>query len=216
MCQSLPEISRNLSRLRKQKFVRKDCDGNYHLTNFGSAVLCLFPGFVFLVSNKDYSLNHSLASIPKEIFCRIGELMNSSRVKGFLRVIDLIDSCLLRAEKRIFIMGDRILLNHAKHIEEKAEKGVEFSCLFPEKYTLPIKFAQSCTNHLSKCRRYRNKINIFILITENETIIAFPDNSNKIDYNDIIHGIDKRSMKWAEDLSNYFVRLSEQQSEYAE
>ena len=206
--QSLPEISRNLSRLRKKKFVRKDSNGYYHLSSFGSAILCLLPGFAFLIKNKDYFLNHSVISVPSELFCRIGELMNSSRVNGFFNVIDLIETCLLKAEKKIFVMGEQILLKDAQQIEEKANVGVEFSCLFPEDYVLPIKFRRSCINQISKSGRYQNEINIFILLTEKETIIAFPDNSNKIDYNDVIYGKDRLSLKWCEDLANYFLKVT--------
>jgi len=210
LSQSLPEVSRNLSRLNNKEFIRKDSNGYYHLSNFGLATICLLPGFAFLITNKDYFLQHSFVSIPRELFCRIGELANSSRVTGFLRVIDLIESCLLKAEKKIFMMGEQILLKNAQQIEEKTNLGVEFSSLFPEDYVLPIKFGHSAINHINNSR-YLNEIKTFIMLTEKEAVIAFPDNSNRIDYNDAIYGKDRLSLKWCEDLANYFLKVSEKQ-----
>lgn len=205
--QSLAEASRNLARLRNKKFVRRDSNGCYHLSNIGLATLCLLPGIGFLIKNKEYFLHHSFVSIPNALFVRIGELSNTSRVKGFISLVDLIESCILKAEKKIFIMGEQIPLKNANQIEEKVNRGVQFSSLFPEDYAIPIKFEGNYINHANKIR-YLSKIDIFILLTEKETIIALPDNSNKIDYNDAIYGKDRLSLEWCEDLINHFFKAA--------
>lgn len=207
---SMPETSRHLSRLAKTKFVRKDTKGYYHLSQFGYSTLIMIPGFSFITKNKDYILTHSFLTVPPELMCRIGELKYSVRIKKFMSVLELIELCIRKAEKRVFMMSDQIMKHSALLIEEKVGFGLEFESLFPESYNLPIKFVQLPDKNVTI--RTCEEITNFILLTERETILAFPNKSNTIDYNDVFYAQDESSLNWSKDFIINFFENSKQKA----
>lgn len=203
------EASRHLSRLSEARLVEKDLGGFYHLTPIGKLTLHIVPNFNFVLKHGDYFLTHKLSTIPPELLSRIGEMENSVRVKELMKVVRLLELCTKRAKQYIRIMYDQILMSGVRIVEERVQKGVHFTCLFPEDYVPPPGFKPVSHGDINK--RALKEVKNYVLLTEKEAVAAFTDLSGKIDYNQAFHARDETSRKWCEDLLNYFWQKAEPQ-----
>ena len=70
--------SRNIARLVETSIIRRNPDGEYELTPYGSVSLKLLSSYEFLSRNRQYFLSHDVSVLPYQFINRIGELNASS------------------------------------------------------------------------------------------------------------------------------------------
>ncbi len=63
---TVPETSRNMTRLTEANLITKNTDGIFHLTPMGEDVLLLLPSFEFISRNDKYFKTHPLSFLPSE------------------------------------------------------------------------------------------------------------------------------------------------------
>jgi predicted transcriptional regulator len=101
------ECSRNLIRLSNSGFIRKDPEGLYEITTFGSATLSLIPSFRFLIRERNYLLNHDLTFLPQGYVQRIGDLCASERVDHVSQVLAQIRAVISKGKEYVCLMTDQ-------------------------------------------------------------------------------------------------------------
>lgn len=201
---SLQESSRQLSRLKEEKLLKKNDTGHYYLTPYGRAVLCIILNQQFLVKNCDYFLKHTLSKMHSEHISRIGELNQSIRIKKIMNVIELIEASIQRASQEIILICDQILTRTISAIELKSHDGVDCTLFLADViYSRFFEKLRSC-----KIKKLPLKdIQTFLLLTEREAIVSFPDVSGNLDYSEVFYAQDEKSRKWCYDLFIHYSKF---------
>ena len=73
-----------MARLVETSLIRRNPDGEYELTPYGSVSLKLLSSYEFLSRNKQYFLSHDASVLPYEFINRLGELSTSSFQGDFI------------------------------------------------------------------------------------------------------------------------------------
>ena len=199
---SMQETSRNLSKLKRDRFVRKTDEGYYRITSYGKASLQVAVNHKYLCKYQDYFVKHSISAIPTKLVCRIGEMENSTRFFGVMKVISQIEDCIERSEQQILLMYDQLISNSLLTIEKKVQNGINLKQIFPKDIDLSADFA--IISNDASIKRVLDKVKNFILITEKEALVAHSGPFDRIDYSEAFLTQDDISRGWCFDLFNYF------------
>jgi len=208
---TVPETARNISRLSEAKLISKYGDGSYYLTSYGEASLQLLPGLDFLSKHKEYFKNHTLSRIPFEYGVNVGALADSEFLKEVTTTILEFENMVRRAQEFIWVLVDQILANSVVLIMEAVDRGAEFRKIMPRNAVIPGDTLKLCNDPLIERAgrakkvesRYLDKIDLFILMSEKEAIIAFPNLEDQFDF----FGFKSRkesAIKWAKSLFSYY------------
>jgi predicted transcriptional regulator len=204
---SIQETSRNLTRLRKDKFVRKTAEGHYRITPYGRANLYIITNQKYLCKNQDYYSRHNVSDIPTEFICRIGEMENCTKIDRIMKVILQIEQCIAKSEQKILLMYDQVISSSLLTIENKIKSGIILTQILPKDVFLSVDIKRIITG--SNHERTLSQVKSFLLVTEKEALVAHSDWYDRIDYNEAFLTQDQTARKWCLDLFNYFWEKSE-------
>lgn len=198
---SMQETSRHLSRLRDAKLIRKDVDGFYYLTSFGSITLNLLPGYSFILKNRDYFQDHALSCLPPEFIKRIGELEEYEPGRGVMQVLHLAVVVVEEAGEYVWILTDQVMTPTIPMIMEGCTKGIRFRILLPEQLTLPSGFQLPKPTPTSPIEmRWLKEVRVCTILNEEWAGFCLPNSAGKIDFSTGFASTNPKFHKWCRDL----------------
>jgi len=199
---TVQECSRHIERLGESGLVAKDAEGFYTLTSLGKAVLSLFPGMSFLLTNREYFLTHDLGYLPEKFVERVGELSGGSYVGHVSQVLELIKTIITDGREYVWLMADQ------PPIVGKVAGGSFFS------KDIPVRLIGENVDRkvLSELRSAHPNSEVFLMkevrvalaVNEKQAGICFPDPKGEADFRAGFAGKDERFLAWCRDLFEYY------------
>ena len=207
------EIRRHISRLFEVNLIEKKVDGFYHLTSYGKMILIMLQEFDFTSKYTEYFASHVFSGVPSEYIKRIGDLRNSELVVDVLEFIRKTEKIIEEANEFVYIIVDQFPLNYLRALNTAIEKGLRLKIIESQNpiFTADIsELGLDDYNSLKKARLtpiIESKTiphpSLYMFLTEKSCIFSFPSTNGEIDYRGFL-ATEKDSIKWCEDLFEYF------------
>jgi len=208
-----PEVHRNFTRMLKSGLVKKNSDGNFHLSTFGKAICTQIPSFIFVSENRKYFEEHNLGNIPKKFIFRIGQLAERNHIKGFVRVLEKWKEVHENAEKYIYNVLSEVPYSKdiIDAIENKLKNKIKICSVFSQNAIIPeerktifkIKnFNKYIQDGLLE-RKMTKSVSIVILLNEKESCIIFPKQNGDPDMSEMFYSSDSQFHEWCLDYFRY-------------
>ena len=196
---TIPETARHLQRLMDAQLIQKDSEGSYHITSYGELILQQLPGLEFILSNRQYLLEHDVSHLPYQFVSRIGELSHGSLNKDSLACVAYAEFMLKQAEEYSWSLTPQIIVSSLTTIEEKIKAGVQIRALLPEKFVAPPGYNPVYGVE----QRMLPEIRMRVMVTEKEAMLAFPLLSGQMDYAHLISK-DLKFREWCKDIYLFY------------
>lgn len=204
------ESSRHVSRLGDVGLTEKDVDGLHHLTPYGELALKQLKGLEFISQHSDYFTSHTLARIPPEFVCRIGELADSTYTDDIMVAFYNVEKVMQEAEEYIWTITDQYLVDTIPLFKEACEREVKTRNIEAKDYYRyhygaedREAFNQARTTGLLE-ERLLERLDIYLYMSEKEVAgVAFPLPDGRFDYLGFT-ATDERPHKWCKDLFQYY------------
>lgn len=135
---TMQEVHRNLNRLQDSGLIRKDANGQFSLTTFGTTILLQIPTMNFLSRNKEYFTDHYLGDIPMKFVHRIGALDNSEYIEGLVAVLERWKQIYNSAQEYIYGMLPQIPLELIETLLAVLKQGrIKFNYILSQQTIVP-------------------------------------------------------------------------------
>ncbi len=185
--QTVQETSRHLTRLCDAKLVEKLQDGLYTPTPYGKQILRFIPSITFLLENSDFFSTHEFSMVPEQYQYGFGHIESYQRSDHVMESFRYTEELIKKAERFIWILSDQVLSSTQPLIQEAVRRGVEFRLILPKEVAdeedgraadaeLPEELQKLIQ------QRFPGRVDMVIVMSESEAILAFPDLSGKMDY----------------------------------
>jgi predicted transcriptional regulator len=207
------EVRRHVSRLAELSLLRRDVEGFYHLTPYGTMSLILSQELQFLSSKKDYFERHDPSKIPTRFQKRFYELSDSSDLTNAMNFFHQTENIVKEAKNYIWMIVDQFPIYSLPTIVEAIERDVEFRIIEPRERILnPDLDAVTSdeTRTLNKARstslvrqRMVDGVEVYMFISDSQWILAFPTTDGQFDYKGFT-ATDDSSLEWCRELFNYY------------
>lgn len=180
---TMQEVHRNVNRLQDSGLIRKDANGQFSLTTFGTTILQQIPTMNFLSRNKDYFSDHYLGDIPMKFVHRIGALDNSEYLEGLVAVLERWKQIYNSSREYIFGMLPQIPLELIESLLAKIKQsGIKFNYILSQQTIVPKKRADllkdagfhDLLKHGLVERRMVDKMPVAVILNEKEATVMFP------------------------------------------
>ncbi|MDH5449287.1 MAG: DUF1724 domain-containing protein [Candidatus Bathyarchaeota archaeon] len=204
------ETSRHVSRLSDVGLTQKDVEGLHHVTFYGEVVLKQLGGLRFISQHNDYFTSHTLAHVPSQFLCRIGELADAHRTDNIMVAFYDIEKMMREAEEYIWTIADQYLVNTIPLFREAVERKVSVRNIEPIDY-YRYHYLPDDREAFDRARiadfleeRILERLDVFLSMSEREVAgVAFPLPDEKFDYLGFT-ATDERAHTWCEDLFQYY------------
>jgi predicted transcriptional regulator len=180
---TMQEVHRNLNRLQDSGLIRKDANGQFSLTTFGTTILLQIPTMNFLSRNKEYFSDHYLGDIPMKFVHRIGALDNSEYIEGLVAVLERWKQIYNSARECIYGMLPQIPLELIETLLAiLKQRGIKFNYILSQQTVVPKKrtdllkdagFQDLLKKGLVE-RRMVDKMPVAVILNEKEATVMFP------------------------------------------
>jgi predicted transcriptional regulator len=180
---TMQEVHRNLNRLQDSGLIRKDANGQFSLTTFGTTILQQIPTMNFLSRNKEYFTDHYLGDIPMKFVHRIGALDNSEYIEGLVAVLERWKQIYNSAQEYIYGMLPQIPLELIETLLAILKQGrIKFNYILSQQTVVPKKrtdllkdagFQDLLKKGLVE-RRMVDKMPVAVILNEKEATVMFP------------------------------------------
>lgn len=180
---TMQEVHRNLNRLQDSGLIRKDANGQFSLTTFGTTILQQIPTMNFLSRNKEYFTDHYLGDIPMKFVHRIGALDNSEYIEGLVAVLERWKQIYNSAQEYIYGMLPQIPLELIETLLAILKRGrIKFNYILSQQTIVPKKrtdllkdagFQDLLKKGLVE-RRMVDKMPVAVILNEKEATVMFP------------------------------------------
>jgi predicted transcriptional regulator len=180
---TMQEVHRNLNRLQDSGLIRKDANGQFSLTTFGTTILLQIPTMNFLSRNKEYFSDHYLGDIPMKFVHRIGALDNSEYIEGLVAVLERWKQIYNSAREYIYGMLPQIPLELIETLLAiLKQRGIKFNYILSQQTVVPKKrtdllkdagFQDLLKKGLVE-RRMVDKMPVAVILNEKEATVMFP------------------------------------------
>ena len=137
LASTVPETSRNLSRLSEAGLIRRSADASFSLTPLEEESLRLLSGYEFISRNSGYFMNHTISGLPYEFAYRIGELVNCTFTNDVMTTFHQVQDMVDEAEEYLLFISEQILTSIIHSQSEAARRGVAVRAFFPSNITPP-------------------------------------------------------------------------------
>ena len=180
---TMQEVHRNLNRLQDSGLIRKDANGQFSLTTFGTTILQQIPTMNFLSRNKEYFSDHYLGDIPMKFVHRIGALDNSEYIEGLVAVLERWKQIYNSAREYIYGMLPQIPLELIETLLAILKQGgIKFNYILSQQTVVPKKrtdllkdagFQDLLKKGIVE-RRMVDKMPVAVILNEKEATVMFP------------------------------------------
>jgi predicted transcriptional regulator len=193
---SVQETTMNLDRLGKFGLVEKNQDGLYRTAPMGQVVLWLLPAVDFLATHSDFFRDQELSLLPPRFVSRLGDLSGGERMDGAVSNIQNAERIFERAEERIWVVANEVMLDAVPVVREKIAKGADFRFIIDQSFKAPPAFEPT----RPELWRQISKVPASVVITEKEGMVFFLDRELMVDYSVAFTSDESHFMMWCEDL----------------
>ncbi len=206
------EVHRNLGRLQKAGFIKKDSDGNYSLTVYGKTIRAQIPTLRFMIKNKRYFEVHDFSDLSTKYIQRIGALDEFEMVSGYVKVMERWEEIYKNAKKYIGNILIETPYNEKllKIIESKLNTKVKISSIFSETAVIPKERREILTKfNFSKFikdglleRKMKKDAKIGLILNEKEAGLSFPTSDGEPDLSKMFYSTNELFHEWCLDFFN--------------
>lgn len=214
---SSQEASRHMSRLNKTGVTRKDVDGKYYLTLYGTVILHQIRGIDFTSRHTQYFSDHTLDALPIPFIHRIGELAAGALLDDIMEVFTNIETVIRNAEDYLWIITDQYLPSNIPLHLAAWERGVKERDIEMKSWVVPERIRDSVPNkeeYIQKIHHARttgiveermlNQLHVYLCMSEKEVaVVAFPLIDKRFDYLGFT-STDDHAHAWCRDLFLYY------------
>jgi len=206
---------------------QKDADGFHRLTAYGELALKQLKGLEFMSQHRDYFTAHTLAGIPPDFVCRIGELADSTYIDGISVAFYNVEKMMREAEEYIWTITDQYIFDTLPLFTDALERQVKVKNIEAKNLFLPPRmeggyraeykeaFNQARATGFLK-ERLLERLDVYLYMSEKEVAgVAFPFPDGKFDYLGFT-ATDERSRKWCKDLFQYYWEKAHTRASVAE
>jgi len=208
---TVPEVFRNVSRLSKAGFIKKDSDGSYALTPRGKIICMHIPSFVFSAKNESFLSDHSLGNIPPKFLQRIGALQDGKHIKGYVKVMEKWKEIYENSQKHILNILTEIPYTEdiTRPLTKKLKDGIKVRTIFSDKTIVPKerkKIVESVFKEFVEngniSRKMLKDVSVVLVMNEKEAGIIFPKDGEP-DMSRMIFGDKPEFHDWCQDYFEY-------------
>lgn len=192
---TVQEASRHLSRLSRVGITRKDVEGAYHLTLYGTLVLAQLSGYQFVSQHRAYFTEHSTDALPPEFTLRIGDLAGSRYVNEVVASFFNVERIIREAEEYVWQITDQYLLSTMEPTRDALGRGVQVWSIEPKTMVIPRNIMEaylanvSLRTSIAEARkqgllkeRMLERVDVYLHMNEHEVaIVAFPLATGRFD-----------------------------------
>jgi predicted transcriptional regulator len=205
---TVPETSRNMTRLTETGLIGKGTDGTFHLTAFGEASLQLLANFEFISKNAKYFKIHTISNLPPEYVASIGCLKKSEFVSQFTEAMFDAENMIREAKEFVWISIDEILASSLPIFIDAINRGIELKKLMPRNAVIPpaiLKLANDpAFDRAARAKkaesRYLDQVDFFLIMSEKEVSIGFKNIEGVFDHVGSFRTTDKVAIEWSKSL----------------
>lgn len=190
------ETSMHLNRLSKSGIIDKEPNGTYRAGPLGQVTLWLLPGLDFLAAHSEFFKDQELSLLPAQFVSRLGDLKGSERNDGAVNNIQLAERIFRRADERISVVADEVMLDAVPVIREKVSGGLNFRFVIDENFKSPPDFEPAYPELWRKV----SKIPAAVVVTEKEGMVCFLDRELMVDYSVTFRSGEPPFLVWCVDL----------------
>lgn len=206
-----PEVHRNLERLTKSNLIKKDNDGFYTLSTYGTTFLSVIPTISFMSKNKKYFADHTFGNIPLKFIQRIGSLSNSQIITGVSRVLETWKEMFGNSKEYIYGILYEEPLDLIEPVINKAKEGVKIQSIFSDMAIVPkgrkellekLGFS-NIMEHGYVERKIKKDVQVVVVINEKEASVMFPNKEGEVDMSRMFFSVDPAFHEWCLDYFRY-------------
>lgn len=199
-----PEASRHLQRLSEAGLIKRDADGLYGLTPFGTLVMSQLSGLDFAAKNRVYFMEYDTSCLPYDFISRIGELSEGKFLGETFRVLEESQRRFREAEEFIWVLSDRNLALLTPVLVEKMESSIDLRFILPSDNAFPPDSVAPLPSTMPGVqKRVLPRVDLTLAVTEKHAGFGLPLPGGKLDYRSFI-GDDSKFHKWCKDLFMYY------------
>jgi predicted transcriptional regulator len=196
------EAFRQVQRLSESLLIQRQTDGAYTITQYGKLILFLSRSIDVAHKNRECFLTRDIWRLPAQFVERLGELEEAHLSTDMFDMFNSANQAIAKAEKYIWLIGDKPIPSMNANVGEKAAKGVKFRVLFHESLLPQYKPVLEEMNIIEK-RTLSENIPATMVVTERVAGVSFLSIDGRADYV-LFYGQDPNFMKWAHDLFLYY------------
>jgi predicted transcriptional regulator len=196
---SAEETKVHLDNLHGAGLVDKESNGTFRSSPYGQLILSLLMDFDFVAKNSDDFRDFDLSLIPISFVERLGELKDSKRIEGTVSNLQNAEKMFSRAEKKISVIANEVMLDAVPVVREKISQGADFRFIIDQTFKPPSEFKAT----QPQLWRQIWKIPAATVVTDKEAMIFFLGRDLKVDYSVGFVSKEPTFMKWCEDLVDH-------------
>ncbi len=200
------ETKIHLDNLKTAGLIDMESNNTYLSSPFGQLVLSLFISFDFVASQPEYFRNLNLSLVPLSFVERLGELKESQRIEGTVSNIQNAEELIARAEKKISVVANELILDSVPVVRDKISRGADFKFIHDHTFKPPNGFKIT----IPKLWRKVWKIPAAVVVTDNEAVVFFLNRNLAVDYSVGFTSTEPAFMKWCDDLVDHLWKQGEQ------
>lgn len=210
---TIPEVYRNFERLAKADLITKNSDGDYSITTYGKIVCGQIPSIQFMSENNKYFRNHDFGNIPQKFLQRIGALVESQQIKGFVKIMEKWRDIYKNSDEYIFNILYEVPYTSdlMDPLIKKVESGIKLRSILSEFAILPKERKQmidklGIKKLLEKGlmeRKIQDTVSVVLILNEKEGCIIFPNKNGEVDLAEGFYSNDPLFQEWCHDYFNY-------------
>ena len=205
------EVSRNFDRLVKAGLIKKDIEGYYILSTFGSAICTQVPSLIFLSQNRKYFGTHNFEDVPLKFIQRVGALVRGKHVKGFVKVQERWRMIYDNANEYVYSILSELPLDLIELAVNNSKNGVKINNILAESTIVPKGRKQLIEKsgfrklvQEGKIERKMRKHNkVVVVLNEKEACISFPLLDGESDLSQAFYSDDIPFHEWCLDFFRY-------------
>ena len=196
------EAFRQVQRLSEALLIQKQTDNTYAVTQYGKLILFLSKSIDVAHKNRKCFLTRDVWRLPAQFVERLGEFEDAHLSTDMFDMFNSANQAIAKAEKYIWLIGDKPIGSMNANVAEKATKGVKFRLLFHESLLSQYKPALEGMKIIEK-RTLSENIPVTMVVTERGAGVSLLSVDGRADYA-LFYGQDPNFMGWAHDLFLYY------------
>jgi predicted transcriptional regulator len=206
---SAEETKVHLDSLHGAGLVDRESNGTFRSSPYGQLILSLLIDFNFVAQYSDDFRDLDLSLIPISFVERLGELKDSKRIEGTVSNLESAEQMFGRAEKKISVIANEVMLGAVPVVREKVSHGADFRFIIDQTFKPPSDFQAT----LPQLWRKIWKIPAAVVVTDKEGMVFFLNRKLDVDYSVGFTSEEPEFMKWCEDLIDHLWNQGDQLQE---
>lgn len=207
---TVQETHRNTARLTETGLIKKDSEGLFSLTEYGSLVVEQIQYYQFLFKHRKFFEDHA-CDLPLKFKQRLGAFQNCDLVTKVTNVQQRIKKIESEAKDRISLIVSQAWEDEGKILLDRVKNGVKISTIFGFDSVMPDEIAENIQKKLIgfiqkgilEQRIVDENVKISLFIADKQAAVMFPNQRGEIDMSTLFVGKDAQFYEWCTDYFEY-------------